>query len=632
MTALSSLKSLYERVPERARQPAIDTLAFVVIALALGAFRVKYAPHGLAFDDASWYLHFGKRVLDGAVPYRDFIFQVGPLPIYVDALFQKLFGSTYMASLYAGTACTIVRCFVVWLIARRLGSPLVAAPLMFFCALDPIFSYAHHWSTPYAQLFITVSGLFFVRAASAKTDRRAFYELAFAGAGAALVTSSRQSSAIMIAIVLFVTTAAMLVRGEYFTKKRFIALWGGYAGGLALMFLPLAAIGALRPCIQQMFLDAPAKKAVHGIDAVLDALSGGALLQYRYDPSFTWWSAVFAFLALPIAVVTVALYLLSRKDDVAARSVSLLALPVLVILGLFARYATLEVASDLPRTLFTVTSVLAVVFPARCRQWLGIEPLVAVGLGTIPLSSDWALEMSFPGRGWGDAPALVTGLILFCLASRRLTDRLRLVFTAALGVVGIVHVIVLLRANLNPVARMDTADGTLLDNNFEVDLPVLRGVKVNEPRKKTIEWFRANIPPGSSCFVYGNFPVLYTLLECMNPTALDTTAGDFFTGADGDAAIAALRAHPPDFIITNDRSWMNPPILEDLGGDINRYDGLNPKASLAIHMGLRSIIDQYEQIGTVAEMLGPEQAKWFGNQRDRFEATRLFRRKTSASP
>src|SRR6185436_4837201 len=83
------------------RRVPVDAVAFAAIAVATIAVRAPFLHHGMTFSDASWFFHFGRRALQGDVPYRDYVFQVGPLPIYVDALFQKLFGGTYLVSLYA---------------------------------------------------------------------------------------------------------------------------------------------------------------------------------------------------------------------------------------------------------------------------------------------------------------------------------------------------------------------------------------------------------------------------------------------------------------------------------------------------------------------------------------------------
>jgi len=610
------------KLPAWTRRLPIDAVALVVIALFVVISHVRYVKHGLCFDDPSWYFHFGHRTLDGAVPYRDYVFQVGPLPIYVDAAFQAIFGSTYAASLYAAMLITVLRVWAMWMLVRRIANWQAAALISLFCAIHPIFAVQHDWSTPYAQLFIVLAGLNLVIASTAE-GRRELVHLALGGACAALVVASRQASALMIGLGLGAATVVMLVRKQYMTKTKFAALWGGYVGGLVLVFGSLAAVGALGPAIQQMFIEAPQKKGIHGIAAVLDAISGGALV----DPSFHWWSGFLYWLGLPTVLVVGTIRLMARPRELDSAAVAMVALPALVVLGLAQGYGALVTTSDLPRTFLTAVAAFAVLFPERLRAWFGLEPIAALGLGALPLLSDWAMEMSFPGRGWGDAVSLTTGLLLVALASTKVTPRVKLALCGALAAIGVLHFAVTTRARYNPFAQADSGDGSLHDNRFLVHNPVVEGVKIHAARKAALEWLTSQVPAGSTCFVYGNNPVIYDLLQCANPTRLDTTAADFITENDADTAADALRAHPPDFIVAHEAAWMNPPIGEDRGGKLENYDGLNPRASRAMHMGVRTILDQYESLGRVDEHLTPDQAKFADTQRDHIGAIRVYRRR-----
>ena len=607
------------------RKIPVDAAAFAAIAVVVIASHVPLLHYGMCVNDPAWYFHFGRKVLHGAVPYRDFVWQVGPVPLYVDAAAQAVFGQKYIASLYAALAIVILRVFVVWLIARRIAGWRAAIGLCVFCAFDPLFAFAHHWSTPYAELSFAASGLGFVLAVKSE-GRRALVHYALAGFFAGTVLWSRQSSAVTIAMILAVTTIALYARRDTLTRPRFAALWGGFAAAVVVLAIALAAAGALGPAIQQMFLDAPQKKGIHGLDAVLDGISGGALADGRYSRL----GGFLFFLGIPTAIVIASIYLAARARDVPAAAIGMLLLPCAIILSLATRYASLEYATDLPRTLLTALAILVVVAPSRLRAWLGIEPIVAIGLGALPLASDAALELSFPGRGWGDIWALVTGGILISLASTRLAQRVKTYACAALAAGALIHTAVSLYHDFDPFAKPEAADGTLAENSFT---PEMRGAKlmgdvhVPEWRARALEWLAQQVPPHRTCFVYANAPALYDLLGCTNPTKLDDTIADYPSAQDAADAVAALRAHPPDFILAHDRMWMSPPISLDLGEDITRYDSWNPRASFALHVGLRSIIDQYESLGTVGEAIGPVFAKQASNHWDTLDAIHVYRRK-----
>lgn len=615
------------------KHPFVGQLGgLVVIALFVLASHAWFVPHGVCFNDPSVYYHFGHRLLAGAVPYRDYVFQVGPLPIYVDAIFQALFGSTYLASLWAALAVKIARLWIVWLIAARLGGWLAGSLLTLFFALSPIFAFSYHWSTPYAQMFIGLSALFFLLAT--RSAQRALVYLALAGASAALVVTARQSGAIMVTALLLGSTLVLFARKVYFTKRRLAALWGGYAAALAIVAGLLASSGALRPAIQQMFFDAPEKKGIHGVDAVLDAVSGGALVLYKYDPSFTWYSGVLAYLGLPALVVAAVLYLLAapRREPTPATT-ALIGIPAAILMASLTRYAVLDPFADLPRTLFTITTLLAIVAPGRIRRWFGVHPLAAIALGGLPLASDWAMEMSLPGRGWGDATSLVTGVLLFCLASRRLAERTKVLGCAALAVVGLVHFVVFVRAGVNPFAKDDSADGTLADNHVQAVHPVLRGLYINEPRKVALDWLVSKVRPNSTCFVYGNLPILYDLLACRNPTRVDSTLADFVSRGDARAAISALEKDPPEWIIAQEKSWMNPDLATELtGAEYDSLNSLNRETSEILHAGLRQLIASYEVVGEVSDVLGPELARQAASHRDMLDSTRVYHLRARPSP
>lgn len=613
-SAVGRLRAMLRAVP-------IDVIAFVVIAAVMVLSHLRYVRTGMAFNDPSWYFHFGQRTLQGAIPYRDYIFQVGPLPVFVDAGFQEIFGERYVASLYAGLLIKVLRVYVIWLIVRRIANARAAAALCVFCAIDPMFAFAHHWSTAYAQLFFTLSGLFLFLASRAE-NRRVLLYLALAGFSAALVVSARQSTAVMIGVMMFPATAILLYRKEFFTPRRFIALWGGFAAAMVLVFGALALMGALGPAIQQLFLDAPAKKNVNGVAAVLDAISGGALI----DWSFTWWGGFLTFIGVPLVTVIASVYLLARDREIELRTIGILVVPVALVIGLVTRYATFNFFSDVPRTFLSLTTVFALLFPAHARRWLGLEPVVLLGLGALPLASDWALEMSYPGRGWGDAPSLVIGVLLIVLASPRLASRIKTGMCIALGLAALLHFAIVVR-DRNPLAKDEASDGGWRDNRHRSKHPILRGMKVSQARKQAVDWLTSQIPRGSTCFIYGNLPVLYDLIGCINPTRVDSTAADFITAGDAEAALVTLRANPPEFLVAHEKQWMSPALSQDLGGDITRYDSINPKASMAMHVGLRGILDQYESIGTVAEVLGPDLAAKASGGWDVFDATRIYRRK-----
>jgi hypothetical protein len=615
------LSRVWRRVP-------VDVAAFAAIAVGIWITHRPYILHGMCWNDSSWYFHFGNRTLHGAMPYRDYVFQVGPLPIFVDAGFQGMFGEKYAASMYAALFVKIVRVFVVWLIVRRVAGVPAAALMAVFCALDLMFNgWAHHWSTQYAQLFFMSCGLFLLLATqaarAARPERIVLAYLALAGLCAGMVMSARQATTFTIAATLFGGSLLLLLRREFFTPRRLAAMAGGFLAALAVIALALAALGALGPAIQQMFLDAPEKKSVSGVKAILDALSGGAVVSW----GISWWGGFLFFLGISTAIASLAVLAASRTRKVTAGAVAVLVVPIAILLGLLLRNGMLLYFFDLPRTFLTITIAIAVLSPARMRRWFGIEPVVAIGLGALPLASDWALEMSYPGRGWGDPLSLVPGTIILLLASRHLAPRLKLMLCTGFALIGIVHFGVHAFGGLNPFAKWEASDGTLEENSFKFKHPITRGLLIPEQRKLILDWLTHEVRPGSTCFIYGTIPVLYEFLHCKNPTQIDVTIPDFITAGDAERALAILRANPPEYLIAQESSWMNPPLEMELEGKVEHYSEMNEAASRAMHLGLRAMLPQYETVGHSPDILGPVLSKRAALYWDTLHALRLYRRK-----
>ena len=621
----------------RADLIALAAIAFVVVASHLSLLR-----RGLDLGDPSWCFHFARRTIHGAAPYRDYVYQAGPLPIYVDGLFQRVFGSSYTASLDAAMAITTLRAFATWLVVRRTAGYAAAAFLVVWCAVDPIFAVAYDASAAYAQLFIVLAGLGLLLAAQHSSspvsgpngdapngtpgarpqagsvnDRRARTYLVLGGISAGLVLASRQGAGVAIAVTALGATAMLHARREDVTRPRLVALCGGIAVGLVLVLGLLATTGALGPALRQMFVDAPARTGL-GVGAVFDAISGGSLVAlYR-----TWWGGLLSYVGLSIAVVGTVARLGARDREVPSSLVAMIAMVALILLGLYLRYALLDWFTDLPRMFLTLTTVLAVGSPARLRRWFGVEPLVAIGLGALPLASDWTLQASLPGRDAGDAASLVTGLLLVTLASRHLASRAKTLVCGALALAAMLHFGAALQARHNPFS-----DGILREDRFPTSNPAMRDMRLSEATQKVMEWLISQVEPDHTCFIYGNLPVLYDVLGCHNPTRLDAIAVDSLTAADAEEAMAALRLHPPDYVIAHDLTAMLPALTTALDDRLESYGTFNPEPIRVLHMGLRARLEQYEPVGVSGAILGATLAARAATRHDHVEAIRLYRRK-----
>ena len=532
----------------------VDVVALVAALVAVVAVRLPAMRHGMSFGEPSVYFHLGHRALDGAMPYRDYVFHLGPLPIYVDAAVQAGFGSTYIASLVAGLAITALRVLVIWMLARRLAGIAPALLLAVFCTVDPMFAAAHPTALAYTELLLATTGLFFVLATRAE---RELGWLALAGTCTSLILAVDPRSAVAACLVMFAVTTGLLARKQWFTPRRYLAVWVGVAGGFVVVLAALAATGVLAPALDQMLVDTP------GLDPSLER----AIAQ----PAASWRGGLVLFVAVRAAIVAGTVYLATR-ERISSATLGLLAVPIGCLVALALRYAVLDLTTDVPRMFLLSVAVIAIVAPARVSAWFGIEPLVAVALAALPLASDWALDLELPGRTPGDPASLVVGGILIALASKALAARAKTWICAALAVAAAIHVGVAIYDANNPYGT----DGTLDETTASSSNRRLRGLRISESRLRALDWLQHAVRVGSTCFVYGDAPVLYTLLRCRNPTRLDLISNA--TDDDLGEAIAVLESHPPDVLIVQEQLPVDP----------------------ALHAALHRLLPAYADRGVVA--------------------------------
>ena len=600
--------------PAAWRRIPIDVVAFVAIAVAVLLSHRPFVLYGMPFNEPSWLFHYGHRVaVEGAAPYRDFVFHGGPLPIYVDAAFQGLFGSKYAASVYAGMFVTMIRVWVIWMIARRLASWRAAVAIAVFCAVDPLFSFGPHWTTPYLQLSISVAALFVVLSTRAE-GRRAHVHLVAAGGFAGLSLAVTPRATVAIALLLLPATA-LLVRGKQLSPRSFAAVWAGFAGGVVIVLGVLAARGLLGDGLGQMFV-------VPASGGVLDAVSGGALTSADYS----WWSGVLYYLGTPMVILAGIVALAAREREIPIQTIGLLLVPLAFLLGLLGRYGQLDYLNDLPRLFFMLTTVMAVAMPDRLRTWFGLEPLTALALGALPLASDWVAHMAMPGRTAGDPTALVIGVILMMLASSRLTAHAKLWACAAVAVAGLVNFAVLVKTGAAPYAQNPLAERPRADSKFRANHRRMKGISITEGRRDSIQWIKDSVERRRTCFIYGNLPVLYTLLVCENPTRLDAVGPGLATQAELDAALATLRANPPDYLLAHE-SQFAPLVL-----DPTISQRLRPDANQQLHAEIRALAADYDSLGVVGSKIAPWFAAQAAQEWDQLDAVRLYRRKSFAPP
>ncbi len=256
----STMQSKPARLDERStKQERLKGLNRVVpLAITLLAGIVCYGifiNRGLWLSVIGYSLAPAERVLNGEVPYRDFLYNYTPGLLWLNALLMKLFGATVMtarAGLFAFKLGTLV---AVFYIGQRLTSPLVAlipvALTLFWLGHNYIYAIV---PTQYSMLFILCGLIFMLNYDESEKMRW----ILFGGMAAGVVFVFKYNVGIFLlgSGTLAIAIREAMIAGESAFRPRLISVvikraaiyWIGFAILAGAMVLYLAfnnALGAM---------------------------------------------------------------------------------------------------------------------------------------------------------------------------------------------------------------------------------------------------------------------------------------------------------------------------------------------------------------------------------------------------
>lgn len=121
-----------------------------LLIIAATSFAICYAAgqRGFYALDQSIVFDGAYRILQGEVPYRDFLFPFGPMPLWVQALFFLMLGTSFKAYLLASSLCNVAASILAALIVQKVGGvrlPALAAGLV------TAFWFYSPFGTPYME-------------------------------------------------------------------------------------------------------------------------------------------------------------------------------------------------------------------------------------------------------------------------------------------------------------------------------------------------------------------------------------------------------------------------------------------------------------------------------------------------
>ena len=391
---------------------------------------------------------------------------------------------------------------------------------------------------------------------------------------------------------------------------------------------------AIKQSFYELFIAGGERKSFSAISGLLDAFSGGSL----YASSFKNMAIkMFLFNIIPILITLTILmlirlfYKLNAQKRYSNLSSPILLIPTLVIMGILIEklgvfiyndYNLGKIMSeimiyDVPRIFFSVFFVIALIFQEKIIKLVGISPIVFSIFIALTLGKTWASQISWLGRSYIETTLLVVLVMsIIAMSSQISVRKKKLLSTVFLLVAVSTFSQQMLSNSLGQEAGSQYA-------NYPLNHSMTRFIKVRKEKAITFSMLRHNIKPSDSCFIYGSAPILYTLLECNNPTNLPLAYSDALTLSIAQKTVDELKANPPEWII---ETGQLPYLDKETKNSNSFYTFFKQPGPQTLRKGLQKIITNYELITTAKEQLSDvEIVKTY--DLDYITKYRLFRRK-----
>ncbi|GET35767.1 hypothetical protein [Microseira wollei] len=606
----------------------------LVLSVAIIISSLYGANRGLNWSDYGQIFHFGNRILNGDFPYRDFSYQTGFIAIFVNAFFQKLLGQYYFSSLVVGLLVKLFTLLALYFTLRQFTSRFISINICIgFSLLAPeLISSGHEY---WVNLFLTIAGLFIVIGCKNLESQNAYLYILLAGIYLGLTVGLRQSNGILCILVTSVVILCHSLKyGKAYIQKVTLPLIAGVCVSLVAIASFLLLNKAMSAAIYELFIAAGEKKNFSAFSGALDALSGGAF----FGSSVT--NAIIKnilYNVIPLLIIGGIFILIksasnSPKQQAFNHKIGVL-IPVLAILGIaiqeIARFGSTgnhsigQIISeifiyDIPRISLSIALLMGCLWPTKTEAFLGLSApifsiLVAFTLGTV-----WSMQMSWVGRSYVSTRMLIALVMLVAIASNQIPNawKKRLSTAFLLVAIGVFYSQV--------ISHSLGQEGIYVGfykNNYSLNHPMTKFITVHQEKAKAFSMLRQYIKPGDSCFIYGSAPILYTLLDCKNPTRNDVAYADAVTLNDARKAVAALKANPPEWII---ETPLAPAIEKESKNPPSFYDFAGQPGPIELRAGLKDMIKNYRLVSQVKELF-PEAEKLETRDFDQVLKYRLYK-------
>lgn len=167
--------------------------AVTCVLLSIAAYAV-FLPHGLAPAVVGYNLVSAERVLNGEVPYRDFLYNYTPGVLWLNALLFKLLGTTLMTARIGVFAAKALTALLLFMLARRfLRGWLAVLPVIMTLAWIGYADILKVFPTQYGMLFLLASCLAVLKSHDIVNGKPKLSWLVAAGALAAFTFLFKQN-------------------------------------------------------------------------------------------------------------------------------------------------------------------------------------------------------------------------------------------------------------------------------------------------------------------------------------------------------------------------------------------------------------------------------------------------------
>ncbi len=240
-----------------------DTVFLGLLLLLTFCFNILHVNKFYTITEG-WFQDFGRYILDGEVPYRDFYLFVPPIWPLMMTVITALSDNLFLAFRIYGVLERLLVVGLAFLILRRsfradqVFIALLAASAIYISNIQDIF-YGYYQTS---LLFILVLLWLSIRLCECDDEKkRVLYAVLFGACGGVTVLCKLPAGVIMTFILGFCAFFILLKKGAGVWRTVGVAVLA-YAAALLLCLLPWVLLGAFQPMIEQLLMGSSSKGSI----------------------------------------------------------------------------------------------------------------------------------------------------------------------------------------------------------------------------------------------------------------------------------------------------------------------------------------------------------------------------------